>query len=190
MRHADEMIITTAGGSTVITDQALIREMADYTVVSNHIGTRCFAFGDNCIEIYRGERLVRSMPQSSWVDGCWGDSPFAAYRRVEIFENDARHRITGNKQAYAHLPVEYLERLEAELNRQGNSFFPSTAESENDRHKGEAEASSFLSAVFLLQTCQNIHIRRTESILRNLRRCDPPQLCVFPFLRHALSIAA
>lgn len=124
MRHADEMIITTAGGSTVITDQALIREMADYTVVSNHIGTRCFAFGDNCIEIYRGERLVRSMPQSSWVDGCWGDSPFAAYRRVEIFENDARHRITGNKQAYAHLPVEYLERLEAELNRQGNSFFP------------------------------------------------------------------
>lgn len=124
MRHADKMTVTTANGSTVITDRALIREMADYTVVSNHIGTRCFSFDANRIEIYRGERLVRSMPQSSWVDGCWGDSPYAAYRRVEIFQNDGRHRIVGSTQAYAHLPVEYLERLEKELNRQGNSFFP------------------------------------------------------------------
>ncbi len=131
MKSADKMVIFTSNGSSEITDKTLIKAVADNTLISNNIGSACFSWNENKIELYRGGRLIRSMKQSFSVDDCWGDSPYAPYIGVEIFGNDARHRITGSDHAYAYLPTPLLEKLETELNRQGNSFFVTNEAEEN-----------------------------------------------------------
>jgi len=132
MKSANRMIIKTQNGETEITDKSLIKKVVDQTIIVNNGGERCFSWGESEIRLYRGNKLIRRMEQSIFVDGCWGDSIYARFIAVKIFEGSSKLRILGSGQAWVYLSTELVEELEMELNRQGNSYFDKPDESSPD----------------------------------------------------------
>ena len=128
MNSVDRMFIKTVNGVTVITDEALIKEVVEQTIIGNSIGVQCFGWQEgtdkeNMVSLYNGDKLVRNMKQSVSQDGCWGNSKYNNFIAIKIFENSLKHRINDSSEAWVYLSIDLVEKIEVELNKQGNSYF-------------------------------------------------------------------
>ena len=133
IKSVNKMTIETPTGITTITDQSIIEKVIKETTISNSTGVGCFSWGSNVnanktrvgneICLYENDKLIRRMPQSWQVDGCWGNSKFANFIAVKIFKKDTLHYIAGSNEIWAYLPIDLIEQLEDELLKNGNSYF-------------------------------------------------------------------
>ncbi len=133
MKSVNKMTIQTPTGITTVTDKSLIEKVVEAATINNIIGVGCFSWGSNVntsmkikgneICLYKDDKLIRRMPQSLHADGCWGDSKFASFIAVKVYEKDTLHYIAGYNEIWAYLPIDLVEQLENELLKDGNSYF-------------------------------------------------------------------
>ena len=77
MAAADRIVIKGNGKEITITDTEVVRELAEQTTVATHANLGCAE--DRQIEVYRGNKLIRSMK--------WGSCCHA----VKVYETDVSH---------------------------------------------------------------------------------------------------
>lgn len=81
MKDVDKVIISSDSQSITITDQALVDQIVDETKVADYgfsVGCGCCEIKDRQIELYSGDRLVRSM---RWYED----------NIVKVYETDLTH---------------------------------------------------------------------------------------------------
>lgn len=106
MKQADKVIIKANKKEITVTDKALIKEIIKETTVASNGPVGCA--NDRTIEVYKGDRLIRSM---SWGTCC--DS-------VKVYDADAGHwlLLTGSKNpsGFVSLSDELLSKLNTLIN--------------------------------------------------------------------------
>ena len=114
MDRVDRVVIETPNGETTITNEDLIRQITQETMVATSSGIK-MAYGGTVIKLYCNDRLIRSMRQGT------GEG----YEKiVEVYTVDKYHPIfrddadTGQIQ----LSSDLLEKIKAALKADGNSL--------------------------------------------------------------------
>ena len=102
----DKAVVTVDGEAVTVTDPALLERIVDATKVATHANVCDDSMKDRTIELYRGDRLVRSM---KWSD-CAG--------MLRVYEADLTHWIfqevgAGYRQTgYVELSDELIRELD------------------------------------------------------------------------------
>lgn len=101
LRGVDKMVICVGEQQFAVTDRALLDQVIGETAVATHGDLRCPGTIDRRIDLYRGEKLVRSMEWSTCTDA------------VFVFEEDLTHWVFPGEFGCAVLSKDLVSNLNA-----------------------------------------------------------------------------
>lgn len=101
LRGVDKMAISVGEEQFVVTDRELLDQVIGETAVATHGDLRCPGTIDRRIDLYRGEKLVRSMEWSTCTDA------------VFVFEEDLTHWVFPGEFGCAVLSKDLVSNLNA-----------------------------------------------------------------------------